>query len=261
MFLRRRVPPTRIRRRSQMPEPRIRTARRGYGVHKLNDLSRDVLLSIGKSLTYYRLLRGDGGLAGEEWERIFAKAVGGTWEKSNVGLEDVVKGSTCWGAKTVKCSNPYGQQVIRLIVGRNSLDYSLGISDPRSHDPQEVGTGVLAIWNMRVNTVGSKFHDMRFAILVRSDTLEENAIFEDDVRVVDPREVEWRWNKRSNLEGWAGGSHLFTWQPHGSQFTMIRQVPPKVHKVRLRLPANVRTLDEESLLAGVGWSEEWVIVE
>ena len=36
-----------------------------------------------------------------DWEESFARAIGGRWKPSNVGLDDVLLEQTAWSAKTV----------------------------------------------------------------------------------------------------------------------------------------------------------------
>lgn len=38
-------------------------------------------------------------------------------------------------------------------------------------------------------------------------------------------DYEWMLNERKNLVGFLGDTLMFTWQPHGSQFTIHKNVP------------------------------------
>ncbi len=51
--------------------------------------------------------------------------------------------------------------------------------------------------------------------------------FEFDTIMYPADQYWWQWNERNNLEGYTKTDerHLFTWQPHGSQFTIIENVP------------------------------------
>jgi hypothetical protein len=68
---------------------------------------------------------------------------------------------------------------------------------------------------------------LRTVVLIKSDDLLELAAFELDTIMYDKNAFWWQWNDNDNLEGYNKNSdaHVFTWQPHGSQFTIIENVP------------------------------------
>lgn len=82
-------------------------------------------------------------------------------------------------------------------------------------------------------------------------------IFEQQTVEFDPADYVWRLNKRNNFEGHNAQSnvHTFTWQLHGSQFTIIRQVSGSARSFQVRKP---NTLDVEVVLRNVGYSSDWV---
>jgi hypothetical protein len=219
------------------------------------------LRSIGRSIFAAKYLRQLDDFTGTEWERAFASAIGADWIPSNVGLDDIQKQNTCWGAKTVKCSNPATAHSVRLISGRNSIDYSFGQSDSRAIDPSMVGKLVLEIWNERVNGVVARFAHARTVVLMKGEGLSEVALFEVPLERFDSSLFEWSWNKNSNLVGKAvDGSHRFTWQPHGSQFTIIEHVPETRYVIQLCPPEEFQGKSESDLLKAVGFRDTWLSV-
>lgn len=207
-----------------------------------------------------RIVRGTDQFEGTDWERAFANAIGADWKPSNVGLDDVVLGGCCWGAKTVKNNKPFSAKAVRLISGRNSLDFSYGISDVRSMNESEVGARVLAIYNDRVSFVRARFKHVRTVVLMKGPGLRENAVFEVETVRLEPEKFEWSWNKKRNLVGFESGVHRVTWQPHGSQFTLHEAVPANRSMFRLLPPDNVFEISANRLLESLGFEEDWVQV-
>lgn len=63
-------------------------------------------------------------------------------------------------------------------------------------------------------------------VLVRNYETRQYLIFERPTSVFSAGDYVWRKNNRGNLEGYKDKTlHAFTWQPHGSQFTIIEEVP------------------------------------
>ena len=128
-----------------------------------------------------------------------------------------------------------------------------------SISPNDVGAIVLGIWNERVAAIRAKYQHLRTVVLVKSDDLLEVAVFEFDTVMYDLAAYEWRWNKQHNLEGLdkVEKQHHFTWQPHGSQFTIIEEIPNDRLALRLRQPP---ALEPDAVLATMGFDPEWVEV-
>ena len=178
------------------------------------------------------------------------------WKPSNIGLDDVRLGNCCWGAKTVKAVKPINASHIRLISGRNSLDYSYKQSDSRGLLPEEIGSRILDIWNARVSSVRQRFAHCRTVVLVKSNDLSECAMFEFETLRYEVERFKWSWNERGNLVGVdSDGNHKFTWQPHGAQFTIVEDVPKDKIVFRMRLPEK---LSQEFALKVLGFDESWV---
>ena len=66
----------------------------------------------------------------------------------------------------MKDKAPFTQRRIRAISGRNSFNYSQGITDPLA-DVSIIGQAVLKIWNARVNESLNQHDDLRIFIMVR----------------------------------------------------------------------------------------------
>lgn len=98
---------------------------------------------------------------------------------------------------------------------------------------------------------------MRTVVLIKSNNLECLSVFEFETERYDFEQYEWSWNKNNNLIGKEGGKLRFTWQPHGSQFTINESVPEDALVVKIRKPDKV---DKDLLLKGVGFDESWVTI-
>jgi hypothetical protein len=237
--------------------PRLRTATKITPPYYLNNFPKDFGLKIGKQIIYHLATKSPPSLEGPEWEKMFAKAIGAQWKPSNVGLDDIVLKNCAWGAKTVKQKDPWSTTRVRLISGRNSPVYSYGSTIDTSVPPDDLGKEILGIWNARVDSIRSKYAHARTVVLIKSDDLLKLTIFEAELLRYDPSLYKWTWNKRGNLEGWRGNNHCFTWQPHGSQFTIVEDVPEKRLHLKLRKP---QLLETEKILDSLGFDKTWVEV-
>ncbi len=239
-----------------MQEPRLRHVDKITPPYPLGQFPRGVLLKVAGHIVYMLHTRSSLQIEGEDWESIFADSIGATWKPSNIGLDDVVLGGCCWGAKTVKNTHPVTAKSVRLISGRNSLDFSFRIGNVRELEPAEVGKKVLDIWNSRVSSIKMHCAHTRTVVLVKGPNLSEFAIFEFETRRYDPFQFSWRWNKRDNLQGYDHNKkHVFTWQPHGSQFTIIESIPDSRVAFRIQAPAKI---DPVTALRNLGFDESWI---
>ncbi len=194
-------------------------------------------------------------IEGKDWEKIFAKAVGAKWTPSVVGLDDILmpEVSAAWGAKTIKNKKPFTAKKIRLISGRNSPAYSYDVSDVSSLDPNELGALVIGIWNERVAALYQKYKTLRTVVLMKGEKLKEITVFEIPTIRFDPSEYVWAWNKNHNLIGCtAKGEIKFTWQPHGSQFTIHETVPDYALNIEIDPPKHIDTAE---ILKNIGFNE------
>ncbi|MEM0993766.1 MAG: hypothetical protein AAGI49_12085 [Bacteroidota bacterium] len=242
--------------------PKLRTVNKSVAAYPLNTFSREFPYLLAREIVYLLASKGKPVLEGAEWEEIFANCIGADWRPSNVGLDDVVLGNTAWGAKTVKSATKDFRNLkqVRLISGRNSPVYSYGNTIDTSADPSLIGEQVLEIWNERVSAIREKFKNLRTVVLVKSNELSQVAVFEFDTVRYDVELYDFIWNKNGNLEGHSKKTQRkkFTWQPHGSQFTIIEEIPEKMLVLKIRRPEK---LDKQKVLDTIGFDESWVSIE
>lgn len=238
---------------------KLRTVSKSVSAFPLNEFPKDFPFLLGKELIYLLASKGKPELEGSDWENIFANCIGADWKPSNVGLDDVVMGNTAWGAKTVKATKPSTQKKVRLISGRNSPVYSFGERIDTDAKPELIGKLVLDIWNERVSAIREKFKHLRTIVLVKSNDLTEVSVFEFETIRYDYELYDWVWNKNHNLVGSEKrtGEQRFTWQPHGSQFTITEDVPEKTLVIRIKQP---KTLDKELILKTLGFDKSWITI-
>jgi len=239
--------------------PKLRTVNKSVSAFPLNEFPKDFPFLLGKELIYLLASKGKSELEGSDWESIFASCIGAEWKPSNVGLDDVIIGNTAWGAKTVKATKPSTQKKVRLISGRNSPIYSFGERIDTKANPNTVGSLILDIWNERVSAIREKFKHLRTVVLIKSSDLSEVVVFEFETIRYDNELFKWEWNKNNNLVGYdkKSGEHRFTWQPHGSQFTIIEDVPETSLVINIKQP---KKLDKEKILTALGFDKSWITV-
>ena len=237
--------------------PRLRG---GSGIHRgpwpTGQIPDEVIHRIASRLVYARAL-GRTDITGDDFGDYLAHGVDGMHRSSPLGVVDVVRNGCGWTAKTVKANRPHDATTVRLISGRNSPDYSLGISDPRK-DVAATGRAVLSIWNQRVNESLDEHDELRLMVLVRHMEAQRFLLFEDEISRFPADNYRWQVNNRGNLEGMetATGRHCFTWQPHGSQFTVIRQVPGAA--VRFTINRAVPQVSPEHVMRLVRYENDWI---
>ena len=129
------------------------------GLWPVGEIPDWVLLKLGEQIVH-RLAIGHKDLSGDDFGTVFANAIGGIHRKSPLGIIDVFAGKVAWSAKTISNKNPKTVQKVRLISGRNSPDYSAGISDPRK-DPEAQG-----VLFYRYGIVVSKKHRLNMTTCV-----------------------------------------------------------------------------------------------
>lgn len=91
---------------------------------------------------------------------------------------------------------------------------------------------------------------------MKAKDYSEYLVFELDTVRYDPELYFFIWNKNNNLEGHEKGSekHKFTWQPSGSQFTIIEEIPENKWHIKIKRPELV---DKETILKAVDFDESW----
>lgn len=239
-----------------MKQPRLRDSRNLISeLYPLGNIPENIITKIAAGIVY-RAHTGRKDITGDDWGDILADAVDGIHYAKPVGITDVATKTTAWSAKTVKTSNPFTSVNVRLISGRNSPDFSYGIEDPHD-DVQKTGDAVLGIWNGRVDIAQAHHPRIRVNVLVRNYELTEFVMYEEYLEHFRISDYEWKENDRGNLEGFhkRTGEKCFTWQPHGSQFTIHSVVPDDAIKFRVRRPP---LLTQEAALENIGFDESWI---
>ena len=241
-----------------MSEPKLRTVQKAVPPYQMNKFPSSFIEKFAEDIVYMLATKDTMSLEGTEWEQIFANCINALWRPSNVGLDDIILDNCCWSAKTVKASGNIGtQKAVRLISGRNSPTYSFGVDRIAETDPNEIGKMVLDIWNERVSGIRQYFKFARTVVLVKGHEYREDWIFETETVRYDADQYVFEWNSRGNLEGFTKNGHIhkFTWQPHGSQFTIIEEIPAERYHLKIRIPEK---LDKQSILKALKFDKSWV---
>lgn len=241
--------------------PKLRGKSRAHrGPYPFGQFPDDIIVAIGRQIVH-RLAIGHADISGEDFGGIFAQAISGEHLDRPEGLTDVIWNSSCsWSAKTIQSPHPFTVSTVRLISGRNSPAYSYGITDPRAN-VANTGAAVLEIWNERVAQSKNNYDDLRVVVLLRNMSTMQFAIFEYEPIRFTPSDYEWRIGDRNNLHGYDVRTHeqLFTWQPHGSQFTVFKHIPGSVCK--FRIAHHVGQIEQQHVLRLVGFKPEWIVRE
>ena len=240
--------------------PRLRgSAPRRTGPYPFGQIPDAVIRAVGR-LIVHRLAVGQGDISGDDFGTIFAEAISGEHRSSPLGVADVVVNGCAWSVKTVKRSRPFDCLSVRLISGRISPDYSAGISDPRA-DVQLTGNAVISVWNARIDQAMDEYEDLRIVVMVRNVEAKEFVIFEEEATRFSPRDFVWTVNKRNNFEGRnvSDGTHQFTWQPHGGQFTVFRKVPGSARNFWIRRNVPIATVND--FLTAINYSDDWISLD
>ena len=240
-----------------MKHPRLRDSKKlkTSEPYPMNEIPEDLIVRIGGYFVHL-LYIGRKDITGADWGDAFSDAIGGIHLDSPVGIADVVLGKMAWSMKTVKTANPFTVRTIRLISGRCSPDYSYGITDPHA-DIQQTGRAVLGIWNERINLAQDEYNPVRTSVLVRSNDLLSYTLFEEDNHRFRTSDYLWEANKNGNLIGKhiETGETCFTWQPHGSQFTIHTKIPENAVKFTIKQPPVIR---KDDILSAINFDESWV---
>jgi hypothetical protein len=224
----------------------------------LNQFPSNFVHIVGKHIIYILATKSPPSLEGPEWENIFADAINGQWKPSPVGLDDIVKGNCAWSAKSVKNNKPFSVGTVRLISGRNNPEYSFHNIEDTDNG---IGKQVLNIWNARVDEIRNRYAHARTVILIKGNEFNQYSVFEIETLRYQPELFVWRRNVHNNLEGFEleTGKHRFTWQRHGSQFTIVEDVPEQRLKFIVRIPP---ALSIDQILSSIDYDPSWIqIVE
>lgn len=240
-----------------MKHPRLRDSKKliTNEPYPINELPDDLIVRIGGNLIHL-LCIGRKDITGTDWGNVFADAISGEHLDSPIGIADVTLGKMAWSMKTVKKDTPFSAQNVRLISGRCSPDYSYGITDPHA-DIQQTGRAVLGIWNERVNIAQDNYNPIRTSVLIRSKDMLSYCLFEEDNHRFRTSDYIWEVNSNGNLIGKeiSSGNICFTWQPHGSQFTIHTRVPENAIKFTIKQPP---MLTKEAILETIHFDSSWI---
>jgi hypothetical protein len=243
-----------------MPNDKLKLkgrAKRRNAPYDLGELPPSLAVSIGRDIVH-RLAVGFANITGDDFGGIFANAIGGVHRAKPQGIADVTWNDCAWSVKTVQSPKPFTQKIVRLITGRNSVGYSAGINDAFA-DVQATGAAVLNVWNARLNESLNQHDDLRIFVIVRNMSKLEFTLFEYEAVRYVPANYEWTVNPKNNFEGVdkVTGIHVFTWQPHGSQFTVLHHVPPSAYRFRIKKTPTI--LEEKHVLQLVRFSDDWIV--
>lgn len=237
-----------------MPTIRIRSGYQKHEPYPLNQFSKEVIDELGRRIVHL-LAVGNADITGDAFDQIFAEAIGGTRLGRPLGIADVTWNGCCWSVKTVKQQKPHSVRQVRLISGRNSPTYSAGINNPLEN-VQETGDAVLEVYNSRIAEAREQHNDIRFLVFVRNVESRKFTIFERSVQPFSVNDYTWRVNQKGNLEGFRGAAHIFTWQPHGSQFTIKEEIPASATRFQIRQkPPLIKMME---ILQSISYEDDWI---
>jgi hypothetical protein len=241
----------------QTPKLRDNKGKAPYELYPLGQIPDEVIYNIGKWITYYFII-GRTDLEGNDWGDIFAKAIGGEHSGKPLGLADVIYEGMAWSAKTIKKPNPHTTTNVRLISGRNSPDYSYNIPNPHLNIAK-TGSAILGIWNERINISKDVYEPLRECVLVRNFNSMEYLVFEQELTRYDVNNYRWEKSNRGTIYGYdlSTTKHVFTWQPHGAQFTIMCDVPPSARKFTVK---RTTILDADKTMEAIGFDQSWVTI-
>ncbi len=225
----------------------------------------DVLIRLGRVLVH-RIAMGEKDISGDNYGDLLAYALDGDHLSKPEGVVDIVRNGCAWSAKTLKKPQPHniiGKRV-RLISGRNSVDFSFDVSDAKK-DIQATGRMVISIWNQRVNESRDKYDDLRIMALVRNMETQEFLLFEEEVSRFSVDNYVWKPYQHSartneNLWGYDKNTdeHCFVWQIHGGQFTIKRPVPASAR--RFFINRSIIKIDREAVWNAISYEDEWITI-
>lgn len=214
-------------------------------------LTRDVAYRLSREFVALLFDKLGAEISSGEWAAIFARSIGAVCLDSpaiwNVARENEI----AWCARAMKIWFPHQVRHVELTFS------GFDIENVHTEDPAKLGKMILGIWNARITDVRKKFATTRTVVLIKGEDLSTVSVFEEEALKFLPEEYEWDWNESGNLEGYVKGTNdkKFTWQPHGSQFTVTTTVPKNRLKLRIRRPP---LLDRDGVLAQLKFDPSWI---
>ena len=227
-----------------------------YAPYPLNEFPPNIIQELGRRLVHF-IAVGHSEIDGDTFCQMYADCFGAEALGKPLGVADILWNGCAWSVKTIKNKQPHDAQTIRLISGRNSPHYSAGISDPLN-DIQATGHAVLDIYNQRISEARKEHDYVRLFVFIRDMAGLRFTMFERSITMLAVNDYEWHVNKRNNLEGYRDGQHCFTWQPHGSQFTIIESVPTSATRFLIKQRPGILPL--EHVLRLTRFRSDWIEV-
>lgn len=110
----------------------------------------------------------------------------------------------------------------------------------------------------RINIAQDNYNPVRASILIRSNDLLSYYLFEEDNHRYRTSDYVWEVNSNRNLiaKEIETGRVYFTWQPHGSQFTIHTIAPDNCVKVQNKKQPPLLT--RNAILDSLNFDESWI---
>lgn len=214
------------------PKLRGRSKRRN-SPYNLGEIPATVATAIGSRIVH-RLAVGSTDITGDDFGEIFAQSINAQHRQKPLGIADVVWEGCAWSVKTVQDPNPFTASNVRVISGRNNVNFSCDIKNPFA-DMAATGECVLNIWNGRIDEAATEYDDLRIFVIVRNMSRLEFTLFEMEAQRYVPSEYKWSKTDKGNLQAHdiQRKEHRFTWQV-GNQFTIKHHIPASAYRFRIK---------------------------
>ena len=186
-----------------------------------------------------------------EWASVFARCIGADWSSSECRWSVTRKDGIAWCAKIITNCLPH--KVKHVVLEFNGFD----VGNVHTEEPNQLGEMILGVWNARIAEVRKQFATTRTVVLIKGDDLSTVSVFEEEALRFLSEEYEWDWNQKDDLEGYVKetGVKRFTWQPHGSRFSITTNVPDNCLKIRICRPP---LLDRDEVLTQLKFDPSWI---
>lgn len=157
-----------------------------------------------------------------------------------------------------------GYLVYLLYIGRKDItgsDWGDAFADAigGTHLDSPVGIADVVFGKMGINIAQDNYNPVRTTVLIRSNDMLNYCLFEEDNHRFRTSDYEWEENTNGNLVGKDKNSSetCFTWQPHGSQFTIHTKVPENAVKFTIKRPP---MLTKEDILKTIEFDSSWISI-
>ncbi len=114
----------------------------------------------------------------------------------------------------------------------------------------------MEVYNSLINEALKQHNDVQLLVFVHNLFLQEFTVYERALVPIPVNNIQWTKNKNHNLEGREGERHTFTWQPHGSQFTILENLPHGATK--FGISKHPQQLKNQDVLNAVGFGPDWI---